>query len=218
MADSARRAGGSASPQHCKVRGFPVEGVRRDVPAGSFVFTRGEWADCLYLIIEGSVSVMIESEAGDETVLTHLFAGDIFGELCLSPDIDRRTATIVTREDCALLRVPYRKFLAAASENPELWIRIVRQLSDQLIRSSARVQLLSRCNATQRIASLLRDLAASPTAEHRGKHSVLTITRQELAGMAGCSREVVSRELQKLRRAGLIDTQGRKLLITGLVD
>ncbi|MGJ8670603.1 MAG: cyclic nucleotide-binding domain-containing protein [Oceanococcus sp.] len=196
---------------------FPVKGTHATFKAGARILNRGDVGEHLYLLLKGSVAVIIEDEKGKETALTYLFPQDMFGEMCLSPSVQSRTATVLAREDCECLRIGYKDYLAEASVNPELWMRIINQISRQLERCSERVRLLAYCNATQRLANVLRDLAASPSALHNDKTTELQITRQDLGSLVGCSREVVSRELQNLRQAGLIDFNGRNIVITGLL-
>ncbi len=193
-------------------------GRTRRYDPGQYIIIEGEHAASLFMILEGSVSVLVEGEEGEETVLAHNFPGDIFGELCLCSEDQGRSACVVAREPCEIIEISYRHFLNAAAHSPELWLRIVRQLSGQLRQATNRVRMLAQCSVTQRIANLLRDLAAQPMAVQDDGETVIKMTRQELASMAGCSREVASRSLQELARTGLIALDGRSIRVTALLE
>src|SRR3546814_5324180 len=57
----------------------------------------GDPPQSIYLILEGSVSILLEDENGREIVLAYLNPGDFFGELCLFPEQQSRTAIVRTR-------------------------------------------------------------------------------------------------------------------------
>lgn len=195
-----------------------LRGHRRRFRAGSFIIFAGDEATSLFLLLSGSVVVMVQDESGDETVLIHQFPGDFFGEICLCPDFTERTASVIARDDVEVYEIDYAEFKAAAQNSPELWMRIIKQLSGRLHEVTERVRILARCNATQRIAVILKQLSAQPDAQNTPSGCRLQVTRQELANMAGCTREMVSRSLQELARAGFIELPGRDILVTPLLN
>ena len=73
---------------------------RKDYKAKSTVLKQGELSDSLYLILEGSVSVMVEDEAeeGHMMVVAYLNPGDFVGEMGLFDDeIQVRSAMVVAK-------------------------------------------------------------------------------------------------------------------------
>ncbi len=192
-------------------------GRRRRYRQGSYIVLQGDVADSLFLILAGSVAVRVREENGDETVMVHLFAGEIFGEVCLSPGTMVRSADVLAREDVEAVEVPFTRFVNAARDDPDLWVRIVSQLSDRLRDVTDRVRILARRNATQRIAHLLQELGASPDAQSTPRGRVISISREELGSMAGCTREMVSRGLRELARSGFVELDRRRIVVTGLL-
>ena len=192
-------------------------GRRRRYRQGSFIVRQGEPAGSLFLLLSGSVAVQVEEESGEETMMIHLFPGEFFGELGLCPDITERSANVIARDQVELLEIGYRRFLIAAEQNTELWLAIIGQLSNRLKEVTDRVRILARHNTTHRIAFLLKELSELPDAETTARGRMLSVSRQELANMAGCTREVVSRSLQDIANAGFIEFCGRKILVTPLL-
>ncbi|MGH2499785.1 MAG: cyclic nucleotide-binding domain-containing protein, partial [Candidatus Limnocylindria bacterium] len=79
-----------------------------DLPAGKVVFREGTEAGGLYLLESGEVAVDVGSEGGDVEVAT--LAGPAhFGELGLL--LARRTATVRSRTDARLWRLPKERFI-----------------------------------------------------------------------------------------------------------
>ncbi len=85
------------------MRELMLEATIHKVGAGQVIFERNEFTNSLYAIIEGVVSVDIESESGSQSVL--LQKGEIFGEIGLIAG-RRRSATVRAAEETLLIEVP----------------------------------------------------------------------------------------------------------------
>ncbi|MCP4273990.1 MAG: helix-turn-helix domain-containing protein, partial [Gammaproteobacteria bacterium] len=68
---------------------------------------------------------------------------------------------------------------------------------------------------TGRVARALLDLAAQPSAMTHPDGMQIKITRQELGRIVGCSREMVGRVLKVLEEQGLIDVNGKTMVVHG---
>ena len=105
--------------------GFP--GLGRAYADGEVVCRQGEPGTCMYLVQEGEVDVVYE-EAGVETFLGRLQAGDIVGEMAIF-DRQPRSATVRAAGPARLLTLDKRAFLRQVAEDPSLAFRILKQLS-----------------------------------------------------------------------------------------
>ena len=105
--------------------GFP--GLGREYADGEAVCHQGEAGTCMYLVQEGEVDVVHE-EAGVETVLGRLRAGDIVGEMAIF-DRQPRSATVRAAGPARVLTLDKRAFLRQVAEDPSLAFRILKQLS-----------------------------------------------------------------------------------------
>lgn len=75
----------------------------RRVRKGEVLFRAGEPGEELFLIYSGSVVVSKPVTGRVEQVLSHLGAGEVFGEMCVFGDEQRRSATIQAETDTILL-------------------------------------------------------------------------------------------------------------------
>jgi hypothetical protein len=89
--------------------------------AGATLFQRGEAADLLYLIQQGTVAIP-ESE-----VL--LSPGDVFGEVGLFAPQGRRTATAVCTTDCRLLTLDGPKLVDLCYQDAKLAVFLARRIA-----------------------------------------------------------------------------------------
>lgn len=187
---------------------------KRSYPPKHTIVHAGSVPQTLYLILEGSVSVLVEDTNGREMVLAYLNPGEFFGEKCLFPEQQTRTAIVRTRSPTLVAEVGYQAFRAFNREHPDIMFEVAGQLATRLRDTSRRLRDLTFLDVAGRLARTLLDLTQQPDAKVNAKGTVVRISRQELARIVGCSREMAGRVLKKLEEDGLVATQGRSILVS----
>ena len=188
---------------------------RRQYPAKTTIIHHGDVPETLYYIVDGSVSVVIEDDDGREIVLAYLSAGDFFGEMGLFDEESQRSAWVVARVKCELAEMNYDQFRRLSADQPELLYALTTQMANRLQKTSIKVRDLAFLDVTGRVASTLLDLAKMPEAITHPDGMQIRITRQEIARIVGCSREMVGRVLKELEDRGLIHARGKTMVIYG---
>lgn len=188
---------------------------RRQYPAKTTIIHHGDVPDTIYYIVDGSVSVVVENDEGREIVLAYLTAGDFFGEMGFFDEKSGRSAWVHARVKCELAEMSYEQFRRLSSDQPELMHAITTQMAARLRKTSIKVRDLAFFDVTSRVASTLLDLAKMPDAITHPDGMQIRITRQEIARIVGCSREMVGRVLKELEERGLIHARGKTMVIYG---
>jgi CRP/FNR family cyclic AMP-dependent transcriptional regulator len=156
---------------------------------------------------KGSVKLTVVSEHGKEAVVAILGAGHFFGEGCLNGH-PLRIATTRAVDECVITRLPKATMIATIHDEPEfseLFMsylltrnnRIEEDLIDQLFNSSEK-----------RLARLLL-LLANFGKEGRPEPIVGKFSQQTLAEMIGTTRARVSFFMNKFRKLGFIEYNGK---------
>ncbi|MCZ6487530.1 MAG: cAMP-activated global transcriptional regulator CRP [Gammaproteobacteria bacterium] len=192
--------------RHCHVKKYA---------ARSTIIHAGDKSETLYYIIDGSVSVVIEDEASNEIVLAYLNPGDFFGEMGLFEEDLERSAWINTRTPCEVAEIHYTQFMTLAKETPEILFQLSSQLASRLRITSRKVSNLAFMDVTGRVARTLLDLAHEPDAITHPDGMQIRITRQEIAKIVGCSREMAGRVMKTLEADGLIWAKGKTIVVFG---
>ena len=171
------------------------------------VFTQGAAATSVFYIQEGSVKLTVVSSSGKEAVVAMLSSGDFVGEGCLAGQ-PLRMGTAKAVEATTLLRIPKSDMVRMLHEQAAFAdrflthmltrnIRIEEDLIDQLFNSSekrlARMLLLLACYG--------RDDATQRT--------LPKLSQETLAEMVGTTRSRVNFFLNKFRKLGFIEYNGR---------
>lgn len=196
------------------IQTFIAQAHKRSYPPKHTILHAGDTPTTLYLILEGSVSILLEDKDGREIVLAYLGPGDFFGEMCLFPEQKSRTAIVRTRSQPTLVaEATYAAFRTFASQHHEIMYEIAGQLAARLRDTSQRLGDLAFLDVAGRLAHILLDLSKKPDATDHPRGKVVRISRQELARNAGCSREMAGRVLKKLEEDGLVVSQGRNIVV-----
>jgi CRP/FNR family transcriptional regulator, cyclic AMP receptor protein len=100
--------------------------------------------------------------------------------------------------------------------NPEVGVKTISLLSERLVACEARLSDLVRKEVPARLASLiLRLIQLQGITTANGSHMIPTrYTHQQFASMVGSNREAVTRAFRKLRDAGAVEIEGRRVYVT----
>ena len=188
---------------------------KKILPAKQTIIHARDESHTLYYIIKGSVSVVIEDEDCNEIVLAYLNAGDFFGEMGLFEENMKRSAWVITRTQCEIAEIHYTQFMQLARETPEILFQLSAQLADRLRDTSRKVSNLAFMDVTGRVARTLLDLAKQPDAITHPDGMQIKVTRQEIAKIVGCSREMAGRVIKTLEENNLISAHGKTIVVFG---
>ena len=197
------------------IQRFLTQCHRKDYTARSTIIHAGDVPDSLYFIIDGSVSVLIEDSDGREMVLAYLNPGDFFGEMGLFGEDSSRSAWVVARTRCEIAEIKYSQFRDLAMQDATILFKLTTQIVSRLRKTSRKVSDLAFLDVTGRVARTLLELAAEPDAMTHPEGMQLHITRQEIARIVGCSREMAGRVLRELEESGLISAKGKTIVVFG---
>jgi CRP/FNR family cyclic AMP-dependent transcriptional regulator len=185
----------------------------RQFRRGDIIFHKDDPGHALFIVEEGSVRIYLPGLQGADLTLALLGRGDFFGDLSLL-DGAPRSATAAAAADSALLVLDRSDFVRLVSSRPTATLAVLAVVARRLRETDEMASDLAFMNAGGRLAKKLLELAASPGMQRAdGILLDVRLTQEEIANMIGVTRESVNRNLARLRRAGLVRTEGRRLLI-----
>ncbi|NQZ09589.1 MAG: cAMP-activated global transcriptional regulator CRP [Algicola sp.] len=189
---------------HCHLRKFKAK--------TTIIYT-GDKGESLYYIVAGSAAVVVEDEDGHEMIVAYLNSGDFFGEMALFEDQDERSAWVRAKNDCEVAEIGYSRFISLVQERPDLMFAIASQMARRLRDTTQKVRDLAFLDVTGRIARALLTLSKEPDAMTHPDGIQIKVTRQELARLVGCTREVEGKVLKNLEEHGLLTAKGKTMVI-----
>ena len=188
-------------------------GVRKEYKKGEIILIEEESGSALFVIVDGEVKVVRIGDDGREVILSILGPSDIFGEMALL-DGEARSASVVALDHADLFMIHRKDFLALLHEYPSIAISLLRHLTLRLRRADALIKSLSLKDAYHRVGYVVLQFADERGKIKQGKVEVGNLpVQQEIANMAGTTRETVSRTFSKMEKLKLINVNGNALVI-----
>ncbi|MEL1233256.1 MAG: Crp/Fnr family transcriptional regulator [Candidatus Neomarinimicrobiota bacterium] len=187
--------------------------VAKHFENGNYIFLEDSDGEQCFFVLEGSVKVTRLSKDGREVILAMLNEGDFFGEMSLL-DGESRSANVIALEKTKVLTLDRNDFIAVVNDYPQIAVQLLKELARRLRKSDRQIASLSLSDAEKRIALCIIRFADEQGVIQNGKVSIpKTPIQQDIANMAGTSRETVSRALGLLEKEDLIERNGRELII-----
>jgi CRP-like cAMP-binding protein len=171
-------------------------------------FSQGDHADSVFYLQEGRARVTVVSPAGKEATITLLSAGDFVGEEALATIAGLRLATATAITACTTLRISKEEMVRVMHVEhsfSELFLKVILERSmgiqaalvDQLFNSSEK--------RLARILLLMAEFANPGEPEQY----IPKISQETLAEMIGTTRSRVSFFMNRFRKLGFIEYNGR---------
>lgn len=181
------------------------------------LFSQGDAANAIFYIQKGRVKLTVNSKRGKEATIALLGAGDFVGEECIAAIQPRRMATAAALTPCTVLRIERKEMVRVLHDQKEFSevfvsylltrnIRFQEDLIDQLFNSSekrlARALLL--------LAQFGKDGAPETV--------IPKISQETLAEMIGTTRSRVSFFMNRFRKLGFIEYNGKLSVHSSLLN
>jgi CRP-like cAMP-binding protein len=187
--------------------------VPRVYEKGQMILLEESTGETFFIITQGAVKVTRLSADGREVILAMLGESDFFGEMSLL-DGEGRSANIVANEYAKVLTLSRSDFLDCLESYPKIAIALLEELAIRLRKSDQQIESLSLSDSEHRIGITLIRLAGELGTIKQGHVTVKNLPyQQDIANMAGTSRETVSRTLKLLEDKKLVRRKNRNLTI-----
>jgi CRP/FNR family transcriptional regulator, cyclic AMP receptor protein len=174
---------------------------RQRFAKGDHVFHEGDRGDSAYLVDRGTLAIRATSPAGDIVTFDVLRSGDAFGEQALLDRAALRSAAVVALERAETLRLTRETFEALWKEHPEV-ARVVAEILDAHLRATSQA-LMEALYLPAEVRVLRRlDRLADIYANHASQ--AIPLTQDDLASMAGATRQTVNKVLRQAQDDGLL--------------
>jgi CRP/FNR family cyclic AMP-dependent transcriptional regulator len=181
--------------------------------AGERIFSKGDPADCLMIVVLGRVKITSTSPRGKEFLFNVLSESEIFGELALI-DGGRRSADVTTIGRAALLRLYKSDFENFLIDHPLVALQVMRVLCERLRRATQLVEDSVFLDFPSRLARRLMELA-DDCGEHTEDGFVIEhgLSDQELADSMGAARQSLEQQLAVWQGRGLLKAEHGRVVL-----
>ncbi|MCF8260766.1 MAG: Crp/Fnr family transcriptional regulator [Melioribacteraceae bacterium] len=188
-------------------------GNRKTYKKDNVILMEEEDGSAMFVIISGKVKIARTSNDGREVILSILSESAFFGEMSLLDGLSR-SATVIALEDSEVYIIQRAQFLELIYDHPEISVALLTELTQRLRQADMKIKALSLKDAEGKVATVILEIANDVGKIKQGVVEIEKLPlQQDLANMAGTSRETISRTLHSFAKKGLIELEGSKLRI-----
>lgn len=195
-----------------KVQNFFDAHPPRKYSKGQILLLPGDELQYVYYLMNGTVKMYDVSYRGEEIILT-LFKPPAFFPMSLAINGRDNTYIYEAETDIIIRQAPAQDVVDFVKTNPEvlydLMSRVYRGVDGLLGRIG---QLMTGSAKSRLIYELLLEAKRFGVTRKDGS-CVLPLHEKDFGARAGLSRETVSREVSKLKSAGLLSTTGKGIVL-----
>ncbi len=178
------------------------------VKAKQVFFSQGSPADSIFYLQKGRAKLTVISEKGKEATITLLSAGDFVGEESIAGPTGLRLATATAITNCTMLNIERQEMIRVIHEERSFSDLFLKFLLVRSMRTQADLvdQLFN--SSEKRLARILL-LMAEFGKPGEPEMLIPPITQEALAHMIGTTRSRVSFFMNRFRKMGFIEYNGR---------
>lgn len=178
------------------------------IPDGAYLFHQGAPIAGSYILCRGRAKLFTQASDGRSVLLRFCRAG----ELLVIPVHDAHTVSAQAVGDAVAGVIDGAKLF---ERHLGLALAVIRRQAQELLRYRRRIANLATKSVRGRLIALLHELATEYGVLHDDSRVLidLDLSIQDLADMAGCTRQTASRELTRLREKGLLACARRRIAV-----
>jgi CRP/FNR family transcriptional regulator len=216
LGEALQRTALFASLSPSEVQLLAARTARKVFRSGEVLFHEGDACRGLHIIARGRIRIFKSSASGREQVLAVNVPGETIAEVPVF-DGGPYPASAIALEETEIAFVSRKDFQDYCLDHPEVALKMLAFVGARLRGLVGIIEELSFTTIRQRLVALLVRLA-----QHEGKKAaggielMLPGSHQEMANQLGTVRELVSRNLMRLQAEGLVEVDGRQIVIRDL--
>lgn len=179
------------------------------------LFLQGEKADAVFFLLTGRAKVLETGEDGNQVMLRLESPGALLGLLAALGGEPAYPVSAEALEPVTAARWEGPELAGLLQAHPVLALKILPMVLGRLRESQDQVRALATEKVERRVArAVVRLVRQAGRATPEGVKVDVALTRQELAEMAGTTLFTVSRLLSQWSADGVLESKGKRLLIT----
>lgn len=181
-------------------------------PKGQIIFWEGNNPQGLFCVNEGVVKTSKIGVDGKEQILRMVKEGDILGYRSLITG-EPSTVSAVALEDTKVCQIPKENFFKLLQTNSDISLKLMKLLAKELDTAEITISSLAQKQVRERVAETLLMLKEFYGTEEDGKTIKSSMSRYDIASIAGTARETATRLLSEFKNDRVIDFNTKRILI-----
>lgn len=182
-----------------------------DYKKKQLIYSEGQHPNKLYYIETGKIKIFKTSDGGKELITSLLSAGDFFGHIPLIENAVYEEFA-ETLEESSIRVIPRKEFEHLLTNNQEVALKLIKLLAGNITEKEHQLVALAYHSLRKRVADALLTLKKKYAKEEEDLFSI-SISREDLANIAGTATESLIRTLSDFKTEKLIEIKDGKITI-----
>lgn len=182
-----------------------MEAKIKEYRKGEIIIRTNDKVPCIGVVLNGSVHMLIENSMGDQTLLSIVESGNLFGESFACGNDMTSYTTFSAAGNSTVLFMPFRKVIHSCSPQCVFHQQMIKNMMSMIASKNLhliqKIDVSSQKTVREKILTYLRMLAK----EQNSLAVELPFGRTILAEYLGVNRSALSRELALMKKEGIVD-------------
>ena len=188
--------------------------LMRTADKNQFIYFPKEPSKIMFFLKKGRIKIGSYSEDGKEIIKAILYPGEVFGEMGIVGETNRKDFAVAMDADTRMCTINIDEFKEILNDNPELGLEVTKTIGEKLRNIERRLESLIFKDARERIIDFMKEMAEKYGKkigfETLVKHD---LTHQDIANLTATSRQTVTTVLNDLKDKDLIYMERKRFLI-----
>ena len=184
-----------------------------DLKRGESLFHQGNGLHALYMVAGGLIKTIIADNAGKEQVVGFHFQSELVGLDALHER--EHVCSAIAMAPSKVRVIPVHRLQAVLQQSPVLFEALENLFSKTLAEHEQLLLVVNQYRSTKRVAIFLFSLTCRLSRNHNLAWNLpFNIPRSDIANYLNMAPETLSRVLGTLQKDGIVETDGRRILVT----
>lgn len=187
--------------------------VPMNVKKGQNVFSEGDQAVRVGIVLEGKLLLLREDYFGNRSIFGQVLPGQLFGETYAFSHAQSLPVTVSAEEDSRLLLLDSRRITTCCSNACEFHNRVIynllRLVADKNLLLHQKIQITSQRTTAEKLMAYLSQQAKL----HNSPTFTIPYDRQALADYLEVDRSGLSTEIGKLKKQGILSCEKKRFTL-----
>ena len=184
----------------------------RPIQSGEHLYRAGDNFTSIYAVRSGSIKTYLIDDDGIEQITGFYLPGEVLGFDGI--DNNNYGCNVVALETSTVCEIPFSRLEELSLQIPTLQRHFFQLMSRHIESNHQMLLTLSKKNAEGRVATLLLSLSHRYSRRKLSPNAMrLPMSRMDIGNFLGLTIETVSRTFSRLQKEGIIDVDGREVVI-----
>ncbi len=180
----------------------------REYDKGDYIFFEEDAEPGIFILVDGLVKLIKETQDGKTIIVRLVFPGDVFGWIEWGKSAPKNTYTAMAVLKSKVLYISNKDFINLAIKYPAVAIKMTCDATANLLHTYEILKSIASGRVEERIAKVLLELADRIGINRNGRIAIkLPLTRQDIAEMTGTTVETAIRVMSRWKKQGIINTE-----------